>query len=154
MILIADFWHQQRNLQWNNSQWQWTTVPFAHGIHTCTSCCYNNIIMMKFEKVSVFIDQHIIYILLCMSQPTHNLNPATTIVCVLGGGVLTQCHALCTIAYLSVDKVNVPILEEGQLKRECPISNVVMVVHLIPLNGKSLLCNKTSAIILLCHTKQ
>ena len=45
-------------------------------------------------------------------------------------------------AYLSVDKVDIPIFEEGQLKCECPISNVVMVVHLIPLNGKPLLYNK------------
>lgn len=44
-------------------------------------------------------------------------------------------------AYISVDKVNIPILEECQLKRECPISNVVVVVHLIPLYGKPLLYN-------------
>ena len=42
-------------------------------------------------------------------------------------------------AYISVHKVNMPILEECQLKRECPISNVVVVVHLIPLYGKPLL---------------
>jgi hypothetical protein len=46
--------------------------------------------------------------------------------------------------HLSVDKVNIPVLEEGQLKCECPISNVVVVVHLIPLNGKSLLCIGTN----------